>query len=325
MGFSNMIRNQFLDVIEFVDETGVILIKKFDKPGNEIKQGSSVVVREGQSCVFVSQGQLADIFPPGTYTLNTKNMPVLTTLKAFGSLFRSPVKADIYFVSRRTFIDQKWATKNPIMMRDPEFNMIRIRGFGKFSFQISDVQLFFSKICGAQHLYLTYDIIQYLSSFISETIAIGVSKSGLSAIDLAIHYRELSDMMRDLANERARDIGVTFESVVVENLSLPDEVEKLIDEQSGIGMAKKDMATFLQYQTARAMREAASQEGGLAGLGASAVLGKEMASSLRSTSKSTQPEEIDRFVVLREYKKLLEEGIISQEDFDKKKKELLKL
>lgn len=324
MGLLDVVKDQFLDVIEYEDVSNKLIVYKYQRESgnNELKQGSKVIVRESQSAVFLKGGQLADILSPGTYSLNTDNMPVLSTLKAFPYLFVSPVIADLYFVSTRQFIDNKWATKNPIMKRDSEFNMARIRAFGKFSFRITDVALFMREIFGTKGIVLTYDIVSYLSSMVTEAFSVAIGESQLSVLDLAAEYRKIATMMQERLNEQTGAIGVQFSDILVENVSLPDEVEKLIDEQSGIGMAKQDMDAFMQYQTARAMRDASKQKGGLAGLGAGMALGNTMAKNIQNVSE-TQDQSKSKAEQLRELKSLLDEGILTQEEFDAEKKTIL--
>ena len=324
MGLLDVVKDQFLDVIEYEDVSNKLIVYKYQRESgnNELKQGSKVIVRESQSAVFLKGGQLADILPPGTYSLNTDNMPVLSTLKAFPYLFVSPVIADLYFVSTRQFIDNKWATKNPIMKRDSEFNMARIRAFGKFSFRITDVALFMREIFGTKGIVLTYDIVSYLSSMVTEAFSVAIGESQLSVLDLAAEYRKVATMMQERLNKQTGAIGVQFSDILVENVSLPDEVEKLIDEQSGIGMAKQDMDAFMQYQTARAMRDASKQKGGLAGLGAGMALGNTMAKNIQNVSE-TQDSSKSKAEQLRELKSLLDEGILTQEEFDAEKKTIL--
>lgn len=288
MGFIDNLKSQFIDVIEYIDESNKILVIKYDRFQNEIKQGSKVMVRESQAGVFLKGGQLADILPAGTHTLNTNNLPILSTLAAFGFGFNSPIKADLYFVSLKQFAGNKWGTPNPILFRDKEFNMVRIRAFGTYAFRVNNIEIFMKEIFGTQRKVLTYDIIEYLSSYISEAVSVALAECNLPVIDLAIKYRELSTSIQELVNEKAKSIGIEFSNVNIENISLPDEVEKLIDEQSGIGMASKDMNTFMQYQSARAMRDAAQQEGGLAGLGAGMALGHNMASNIASTAQTVK-------------------------------------
>ena len=324
MGLFDIVKDQFLDVIEFEDVSNKLIVLKYQRESgnNELKQGSKVIVREGQSAVFLKGGQLADILPPGTHTLTTDNLPVLSTLKAFPFLFASPVIADLYFVSTRQFIDNKWGTKNPIMKRDGEFNMVRLRAFGKFSFRITDVATFMREVFGSKGIVMTYDIVEYLSSLVTEAFAVTVGESTMSVLDLVAEYRNLSSAIQEKLNTQVSAIGVQFSDVLIENIALPEEVEKLIDEQSGIGMASRDMNTFMQYQTARAMRDAAKQKGGLAGLGAGMALGNTMAKNIQETTSSPK-EEKSKAEQLRELKALLDEGILTQEEFDAEKKSIL--
>jgi membrane protease subunit (stomatin/prohibitin family) len=285
MGLLDAIKNQLIDVIEYVDETDKILVTKYERSGDEIKQGAKVIVRESQAGIFLKGGQLADILLAGTHTLNTDNLPVLSTLAAFGFGFNSPIKADLYFISLKQFIGNKWGTKNPILLRDKDFNMIRISAFGSFAFRIINVEVFMKEVFGTQKKVLTYDIIQYLTSYLTEAIAVALGELKIPALDLAVNYRSLSSSIQELVNKKAFSLGIEFSNVNIENISLPEEVEKLIDEQSGIGMASKDMNTFMQYQSARAMRDAAKQSGGMAGIGAGMALGNTMAAKISNTTQ----------------------------------------
>ena len=310
MGLFNMVKDQFLDVIEFVDTSNKLIVAKYrrESGNNELKQGSKVIVRESQCAVFLKDGTFADIMYPGTYSLTTENFPVLSSLKAFPTLFVSPLISDVYFVSTRQFIDNKWATKNPLMMRDKDFNMVRVRAFGKYAFRIVDVPRFMTEIFGTKGMVLTYDIIEYLSSMVTETFSVVLGECEMSVLDLATEYRKLSEVIQKRLNERFETAGIEFSDVIIENISLPDEVEKMIDEQSGIGMAKQDMTAFMQYQTARAMRDASKQKGSLAGVGAGMAIGKTMAKNIQETENLGEPSK-SKADQLREIKALLDEGI----------------
>lgn len=327
MGFLEVVKDQFLDVIEYEDKSKKLIVSKYQRESgnNELKQGSKVIVREGQAAVFLKGGQLADVLLPGTYSLRTENMPVLSTLRAFPYLFVSPVIADLYFVSTRQFVDNRWATKNPLLKRDKDLNMVRIRAFGKFSFQIVDVAAFMREIFGSKGIVMTYDIVEYLSSMVTETFAAAVGESPMSVLDLAAEYRKLATDIQEKLNAQTDRIGIRFEEVLIENISLPNTVERLIDEQSGIGMAKQDMAAFMQYQTARSMRDASRQEGGLAGLGAGMALGGTMAQQIQTNTAPVAPAAPGKAQVeqLRELKALLDEGILTQSEFDAEKKRIL--
>ena len=324
MGFWDIVKDQFLDVIEYEDKSNKLIVTKFsrDSGNDELKQGAKVIVRESQCAVFLKGGQIADILLPGTYSLQTENFPVLTKLEAFPYLFVSPVIADLYFVSTRQFIDNKWSTKNPIVKRDKDLSMVRIRSFGKFAFQITDVGLFMREIFGTKGIVMTYDIVEYLSSMVTEAFAATVGESTTSVLDLSADYRKLSTLIQMNLNFQTQAIGVQFSKVVIENISLPDEVEKLIDEQSGIGMASRNMDSFMQYQTARAIRDAAQQEGGLAGLGAGVALGNSMIQNINGNLYPTVPTK-SKVEQLRELKELLDDGILTQEEFAAEKKKIL--
>ena len=326
MGFVDSVKGQFLDVVEWEDISNKILVWKFERKhinNNEIKQGSKIIVREGQIAAFVKGGQLADVMSPGTYTLNTKNFPVLSTLGAFPFLFSSPVISDVYFLSTRQFIGNSWGTKNPVLKRDQNMNMVRIRAFGQYAFRIVDAKAFMREVFGTMGIYLTYDVIQYLTGIVAEAFAVVIGATDMSVLDLATEYRNLSGELQRVANEKIQKLGIVLSDVLVESVSLPDEVEKLIDEQSGIGMAKQDMNTYMQYQTARAMRDAAKQKGGLAGLGAGMALGNTMVKAVDSVTSDTSESSNDIAQQLRRLKELVDEGILTEEEFAEKKKQLL--
>lgn len=317
------IKDQFLDVIEYIDESDKILVHKYnDRPTNEIKQGAKAIIREGQCGVFVKGGQIADIWKPGTYKLNTENLPVLSSIMALPYLFNSPIKSDFYFVSTKQSTDNKWATKNPIMMRDKDFGVLRLRAFGTFSFRIVDVAVFMKEVFGSQKKVMTWDIVEYLGSYVPTAFAETISELNIPALDLASKYKKIGQDVKEKVNEECKNLGIEFIGVNIENISLPEEVEKLIDEQSGMGLAAQDMTTYAQYQSVRAMRDASKQEGGLAGLGAGLALGNQMVNNIQ---QSQHEDKKDPVAEIKKYKELLDSGVITQEEFDKKKKQLLDL
>lgn len=321
MDLGNFIKGQFIDVIEHVDETNKLLVYKYERYGNEIKNGSSLIVREGQAAVFIYKGQIADIFSAGSYTLTTKNLPILSSLKALPHLFNSPIKSDLYFLNITQFIGNRWGTKNPILMRDKDFGIVRITAFGSYSFRINNPAKFLREIFGARKINITYDILQFLNSFVSEAITGVLAEVKIPVLDLAADYRGLSDMLRQKVNERAESLGLVIEEAVIENISLPPEVEKIVDEQSGLGLASHDMDTYMQYQTIRAMRDASKQKNGLAGLGAGLAFGNHIAGTISKESSSDG----DPVEKLLKYKKLLDDGILSQDEFDSLKRKLLSI
>lgn len=341
MGFGNFVKGQFIDVIEHVDEENKLLVFKHTRYGDEIKQGARLIVRNGQAAVFVHKGRIADIFTSGDYKLNTGNLPILSSLAAIPSLFNSAIKSDLYFVNTTKFINNRWGTKNPIIKRDEELGMVRATAFGTYSFRVRDVKLFMTEVFGARSLNMTYDIIQYLSSMVSESIAQCLGESTQSILDLATHYRELSMTLTPYVNQKVSTLGLEIAEANIENIGLPAEVEKLIDEQSGIGLASRNMDTFVQYQSARAIRDAAKQPGGLSGMGAGIAVGRVVAENINKSmsetnnidgkNKSKSPKNSSESAPavsvadqLIKYKKLLDQGILTQEEFDEVKSMLLK-
>ncbi|MBQ2836008.1 MAG: SPFH domain-containing protein [Clostridia bacterium] len=328
MGIMDIIKDQFIDVIEYIDEEGKTIVKKYERPysgNNEIKTGAKVIVRPSQAAVFFKQGQFADILKEGQHKLTTNNLPILSTLMAFPHLFNSPIKADLYFINLRQFIGNKWETKNPLIIRDKELKIVRVKALGAFAFKIVDVEKFVREILGTQGKVETSDIVNYLDSYLVETFSTVLGEINVPIIDLARQYSKLADLIQLKANIKAKEMGIEFSEVIIESIILPEEVEKLIDEQAGIGMASQDMDEFIQYQSARAIRDAASQSGGVAGLGASIAIGKQiaetMADNIVTGGNSNDNDEL--YEKLREYKKLLDEGALTQDEYDSIKKKLL--
>lgn len=324
MGFFGFIKDQFFDVIEFEDTTNKLIISKYHRSSgnNELKQGSRVIVRESQCAVFLKAGQLADVLFPGTYSLTTGNFPVLSKLQAFPFLFTSPVIAELYFISTRQFIDNKWATKNPVLKHDANFSMVRIRAFGKFAFRISDPTSFMKEIFSTKGIVMTYDVIEYFSSMVTEYFSTAVGESPLSVLELVSEYMTLSTTIQQKLNNQAAEIGIQFSNILIESISLPESVETMIDEQSKINIVKNNMDSFVQYQTAQAMRDAVKQKSGLAGLSAGIAFGNTIAKTVTSISDSSTDVK-SKAEQLRELKSLLDDGILTQDEFDAEKKSVL--
>ena len=258
-----------LKVIEWTDNSTNTLVYKFPMEGKEIMFGSALTVRESQVAIFVNKGVIADIFEPGFYKLSTSNLPFLTKLMSWKYGFNSPFKAEIYYVNTRQFADQKWGTINPIMLRDADFGVVRIRGFGKFSFKVSKPDVFLKELFGTSSSFKTQDIIEYLRSMIIQCITDTIAEKKVSALDLASNYREISKAVTKDCDADFSEIGLKIANVIIENISLPEEVEKMLDKRTSMGVLGDQMGTYMQFQTAEAMRDAAKNpgSGGLAGMG----------------------------------------------------------
>lgn len=277
MGLWDTVKSQFIEVIEWMDESTDILVYRFPVVGQEIKMGAQLTVRESQMAVFINEGQIADVFEPGRYVLTTQNMPVLTKLKSWKYGFNSPFKAEVYFVNTKQFLDQRWGTSNPVLMRDKEFGMIRLRGYGVYSFKVKDPTLFLKEIFGTNGENGVEYINNHLKKMVVSSLSDLISESKIPALDLATNYDELSDFGKKKLGETFGQFGLELKTFVIENLSLPEEVEKIVDKKTSMNVIG-DVGQYTRFQAADALRDAAQNEGGgLAGagvgLGAGAAMG----------------------------------------------------
>jgi membrane protease subunit (stomatin/prohibitin family) len=279
MGLLDKIKGELVDIVEWLDDTRDTIVWRFPRYENEIKMGARLVVRESQTAVFVNQGVIADVFEPGTYTLETQNLPVLSTLKGWKHGFRSPFKAEVYFVSTRQFTDMKWGTKNPVMMRDPELGMVRVRAFGAFSARVADPQKLLRELVGTDPQFRTDEVHEYLRQNIVSHLASVLASAGIPVIDLAAHHSDFGDQLATRLTDELADLGISVPKFVIENISLPPEVEEVLDKRTSMGIVSSgtvgSMAAFQQFQAGEAMEAAAS-----AGGGASAVVGMGLGQSV---------------------------------------------
>ncbi len=266
MGIFNMIRGQLIDVIEWTNSDRDTMVYKYDMHGKEIMMGAQLTVREGQTAIFVNEGQLADVFQPGRYELQTSNMPIMTALQSWKFGFNSPFKADVYFVNMTQFLDRKWGTANPVMMRDTEFGMIRLRAFGIYSFRVTDPATFLKEVFGTASLYSTDGVEGQIKRTLVSGLSDAIAESKIPALDLAANYDELGNYALQAINPKLAGLGLQLVSFVIENISLPEEVEKAMDRRTSMGVVG-DLNRYTQYQAAEAMREAANNPGGTAGAG----------------------------------------------------------
>ncbi len=274
MGLGDFLRGQVIDIIEWLDATSDTIAHRF--PGthqNAIKYGAMLTVREGQAAVFINEGQLADVFGPGQYRLTTRTMPILSKLQGWAYGFESPFKSDVIFVNTRQFTDQKWGTGNPIMLRDAEFGPIRLRARGIYSFKVSDPGLFIKEIVGTDGEFTTEQITGQLRSLIVSSFSDKLAESKIPALDLAANYDELSAGFKDKIGTEFNTHGLSVVKFAVENISLPEEVEKVLDQRTGMGIIGDKMDTFMKYQAAQALEKGAENPGGGGAEGMGAGLG----------------------------------------------------
>ena len=288
MGLFRRLGRQLPSVIEWTDQSKDLMVYRYPMDGKEIMMGSKLTVRESQIAVFVNKGKIADIFEPGMYKLETSNLPILTKLMSWKTSFNSPFKADVYFINTKQFTDQKWGTVNPIMMRDPELGAVRIRGFGKFSFKVFDAEKFLKELFGTSSTFLTRDITEYLKSMIVSDISDTLAELKLSALDISAQLKEISVAVAKNLNDTFKSIGLKLVTVIIENLSVPEEVEKMLDTRTKMGLMGDKMNTYMQFQAANAMTEAAKNPGnniastGI-GLGAGIGLGQVFSETFKNS------------------------------------------
>lgn len=276
MGLLDKIRGEFIDIIEWLDDSRDTMVYRFPRYGNEIKMGAKLVVRETQNAVFVNEGRLADTFPPGTYTLSTQNLPILSTLLGWKYGFHSPFKAEVYFVNTRRFIDLKWGTANPIIVRDEEFGPVRLRAYGTYCIRVSNVEVFMKEIVGTDPVFRVEEVSEQLRNMIVARFSDLLAESRIPVLDLAANYDELGRFASERLHDEFAKYGLDLSKFLVENISVPPQVEKVLDKRTEMGIVG-DLGKYLQYQTATAVEGAAANPSGGAGEGVGLGVGFAMA------------------------------------------------
>ncbi|MEK8047269.1 SPFH domain-containing protein [Ideonella margarita] len=344
MGLMDFIKKQFIDILEWTESGDGTLAWRFPMADNEIQNGASLTVRESQMAIFVNEGKVADVFGPGTYKLTTQTLPVLTYLKNWDKLFNSPFKSDVYFFSTRQQIDQRWGTAQPITIRDKDFGAVRLRAFGNYAYRITDPKKFHVEISGTRERYTAEDLDGQLRGLMLQHISDAVAASGIPFLDLAANQIEFAKQLKEATAASFDALGLALESVTLQSVSLPEELQKILDQKIGMGMVGGDMNKFMQYQTAQAipkLAEGVGQGGGVAGdalgLGAGVAMGQMLAQQMsQGLNAATQPAAaataaapaaMSPDAVMATLEKLADlkaKGILTDEEFSAKKAELLK-
>jgi len=337
MAFMDFVKKQFIDIIQWTEDQDGVLAYRFPMQDFEIQYGASLTVRDTQMAVFVNEGNIADVFGPGRYKLTTQTLPVLTYLKNWDKLFESPFKSEVYFYSTRLQLDRKWGTPNPVTIRDKDFGVVRLRAFGIFSYRIADAKQFYKQVSGTRESFTTEE----LEGQLRNTIVTGISdifgESGVPFIDMAANQEEFGKALRGKLEPVLQNLGLGLESLMVQNISLPEELQKMLDARVGVNMMG-GMQGYTQYQVANAIPLAAQNEGGLAGLGAGVGVGfgvgQQVAQSMSQAlapqaapAQAAPPAPVSPDEVVKTLEKLHDlvgKGILSQAEFEAKKAELLK-
>ncbi|MFZ2266112.1 MAG: SPFH domain-containing protein [Azonexus sp.] len=337
MALMDFIKKQFIDILQWTEDADGTLAWRFPMQEMEIQNGASLTVRDSQLALFVNEGTVADVFKPGMYKLTTQTLPVLTYLKNWDKLFESPFKSDVYFFSTRTQLDQKWGTPNPITIRDKEFGIVRMRAFGIYSYHLSDAKTFYQKISGTRDSYAREELEGQLRNTMVAGLTDLFGESGVAFIDMAANQDEFGKAMLAKAQPMFAEYGLTLDTLVVQNVSLPEELQKVLDQKISMNMIG-DMQRFTQYQVANSIPDAAKNEGGLAGMGVGLgaglgfgqVMGQSIGQAVQPAAPASAPAaapsvSADEVVAtLEKLHGLVGKGILSQEEFEAKKAELLK-
>ena len=290
MGFLDKIFGEFVDIIEWLDDSDDTMVYRFERYGNEIKYGAKLTVRESQVAILVNEGRAADFFEPGMYELETNNMPIMTSLESWPHGFDSPFKAEVYFFNMRRFVDLKWGTKNPIMLRDKEFSMVRLRAFGSYSVRIKDPITFIKEITGTNGHFSTDDISDQLRNLILSRFASVLGESQIPVLDLAANYDDLSEYVTAKIAPEFIEYGLELTKLLVENISLPQAVEDALDRRTSMGVAG-NLRNYTEFQTADAIKAAAENPSGGASDGIGMGMGFAIANKMSNSMSDNQSQE----------------------------------
>ncbi|WP_406870734.1 SPFH domain-containing protein [Thioclava sp. 'Guangxiensis'] len=271
MGILDFLSGEFIDVISWVDDTRDTMVWRFERQGHAIKYGAKLTVREGQAAVFVHEGQLADVFTPGLYLLETNNMPILTTLQHWDHGFKSPFQSEIYFVNTTRFTDLKWGTKNPVITRDPEFGPVRLRAFGTYAARVTDPAKFITEIVGTDGEFTADEVSYQLRNIIVQEFSRALAGANIPVLDMAANTADLGKLVAEAIAPTIAEYGLGLPEFYIENISLPSEVETVLDKRTSMGIVG-DLNRYMQFNAAEAM--------GQPGSGASAGMGAAMGAGL---------------------------------------------
>lgn len=289
MSIFDKLRQEFIDIIEWPDMAPDALVWKFPRFQNEIKMGAKLTVRESQQAIFINEGKIADVYQPGMYTLQTENMPIMSTLRGWKYGFNSPFKADIFFVSTKQALDQKWGTKNVITLSDDRFGMIEIRAFGTYAFRVVDAGKFLKEVAGIESSYTTEEIGGQMKSIIGTKFSTAAGAGNIPIEKFASNLEDLSTIMFDKLNKDFDAYGLQITKFLVENVSMPDDLKKEIFEYSRLN--KIDMQKLTQFKAAKSIETAAANEGGIAGIGVGLGVGQMMAGAMNQSFQQAQPQQ----------------------------------
>jgi membrane protease subunit (stomatin/prohibitin family) len=285
MGLWDKLKGELIDIIEWLDDSRDTIVWRFPRYENEIKMGAKLIVRESQAAVFVNEGQIADVFTPGTHTLTTQNMPILSTLKGWKYGFESPWKAEVYFVNTRQFTDMKWGTQNPVIVRDPEFGAVRLRAFGAFAMRVADPAALLRELVGTDPQFRTEEVQEYLRQMVVSHLGSALATANVPMLDLAAKQQAIGSTLATVLTDELAPSGIAIPKFIIENISVPPEVEEALDKRTSIGVVG-NLDNYTKFQAANAMEDAANNTGGA---GEAFGFGLGMAAGQRATQAMNTP------------------------------------
>lgn len=291
MGLVNVFSHEFIDIIEWLQSDDDTMVYRFPRYRNEIKYGAKLTVREGQTAIFVNEGKVADVFPPGIYELKTANLPVLSTLQNWHHGFESPFKAEVYFFNTTDFLNQKWGTKQPVMLSDTQFGIVRLRAFGSYTLRVANAEVLLRKLVGTDGNFEIHEVSEQLTNSIATIFPEVLAEANINVLDLPTRYSELAEQLKQIASEECQAYGLEIGRIYLENVSLPESVQKILDDKTSMNIIGDDMNQYTQMQAAKGMTnngEGSSMTNAGIGMAMGIEMGRQMTESIRETSEHTQ-------------------------------------
>jgi membrane protease subunit (stomatin/prohibitin family) len=326
MGIFDFIKNEFIEVIDWVDETQDTVIYKFPDKGNKIMNGAQMTVRESQVVVLMNEGEFGDVYIPGRHELSSKNMPITTTLKSWKYLFDSPFKVDVYYVNTKQFTNLKWGTSNPVILRDAEFGQVRLRSFGTFTLRVIEPKKFIKEFAGTHPWVRIESVNEQLRNTIISKLSEGLAEAKISVLDLAANFTELGEKLKPVFQKDFDVWGIELCQFYIENVSLPEDVEKMLDKSTSLNILKDKLSQFNQMQAGVALENMADNPGAAstAGLGAGVILSNMFQPGAANASQGNDAADKQKLVdLLKQLGDLKAQGLLTEEEFNQKKADIL--
>ena len=320
MGLFDFIRNEFIEVIDWVDNSIDTVIWKFQDKGNNIKNGAQLTVRESQVAILMNEGEFGDVYESGRFSLTTNNMPITTTLESWKYGFDSPFKVDVYFANTKQFTNLKWGTSGAVMLQDSQLGQIRLKSFGSFAIKINDIKKVITQFSGTNPYIKIATIEETLKNCIASKLAEGLARANISVFELASKFTEIGAIIKPILQLEMDVFGIELTYFYIESVSLPEEVEKMVDKKTELNILRGNLNEFNQMQSGIALEKMAENEGTIGAMGAGIILNNTLGQQAQNTNTTNKTELLD---VLKQLGELKNNGVLTKEEFNAKKKEIL--